>query len=208
MRKIILLGDSIRLIGYGKPVAERLSGDFEVWQPTENCRYAKYTLRGLWEWKKELVGADIIHWNNGLWDICDIFGDGMFTPIDQYVAEMTRLARLLQQRARVVIFATTTPVRPDNPYNDNAMIKAANDALVPKLREMGIVINDLYSPLSQDLLRYIGNDKIHLSEDGISLCTERVETAIRTAAELLDTADAAECPMQGRATASDQSAPV
>ena len=183
MKKVVLLGDSIRLIGYGKTVAEHLSPEFEVWQPTENCRYAKYTLRGLWEWKKELAGADIIHWNNGLWDICDIFGDGMFTPIDQYVAEMTRLARLLLQRARVVIFATTTPVRPGHPYNDNAMINLANETLVPRLREMGIVINDLHTPISEDIMRYIGNDMIHLSEEGVALCAERVEGAIRAAAE-------------------------
>ena len=117
MQKVVLLGDSIRLIGYGSPVEKALSDVFEVWQPEHNCRFAKYTLRGLWEWQKELADADVIHWNNGLWDVCDLFGDGSFTPIEQYVEEMVRLAKLLLQRAPAVIFATTTPVRPENPYN-------------------------------------------------------------------------------------------
>jgi hypothetical protein len=183
MKKVVLLGDSIRLIGYGTPVAERLSSEFEIWQPEDNCRFAQYTLRGLWEWKDSIKGADIIHWNNGLWDVCEIFGDGSFTPIDEYVDTMVRIARLLKERAGKVIFATTTPVRPDNPHNKNEVIAAYNEALVPKLLEMGIAINDLYTPLVSDLYKYISEDKIHLSDDGIALCTDMVEAVIRREAE-------------------------
>ena len=38
--KVTLLGDSIRLIGYGTRVPELLGDDFEVYQPEENCRYS------------------------------------------------------------------------------------------------------------------------------------------------------------------------
>ena len=183
MKKVVLLGDSIRLIGYGKSVAERLSDEFEVWQPDDNCRFARYTLRGLWEWKDDIRGADIIHWNNGLWDTCSIFGDGEFTPIDEYVSTMLRLGRLLKERAHTVIFATTTPVKPENKHNTNEIIEAYNNALVPKLREIGIVINDLYTPISQDVYKYICEDMIHLSDDGISLAAEMVEAVIRKEAE-------------------------
>lgn len=185
MKKVILLGDSIRLIGYGNAVAERLSDEFEVWQPNDNCRFAQYTLRGLWEWKEDIAGADIIHWNNGLWDICEIFGDGQFTPIDEYVKTMLRLARLLKQRASTVIFATTTPVRTENLYNKNEVIAAYNDAIVPKLKEMGIVINDLYTPLFKDTYKYICDDNIHLSGDGIKLAADMVESIIRNEAKKL-----------------------
>ena len=184
--KIVLLGDSIRMIGYGQPVAQRLSGKFEIWQPVENCRFAKHTLRGLWDWQKNLVGADIIHWNNGLWDICELYGDGPFTPLEEYVNSMLRLAKLLKQRARTVIFATTTPVREDNPHNRNAMIEVYNKALVPKLMELGVVINDLYTPLADDVQRYISDDKIHLSKEGIALATDAVETIILREAQRLD----------------------
>ena len=192
MKKVVLIGDSIRLIGYGKPVAERLSDSFEVWQPDDNCRFAQYTLRGLWEWKDGIRGADIIHWNNGLWDVCEIFGDGEFTPIDEYVSTMLRVARLFKERASTVIFATTTPVRPENTHNKNEVIEAYNAALVPKLREMGIIINDLYTPLAADLYKYIGNDTIHLSEDGIALCADMVTEVIRREADKLADTDRAE----------------
>ena len=171
------------MIGYGTPVAERLKDEFTVWQPDDNCRFAKYTLRGLWDWQEGIEGADIIHWNNGLWDVCELFGDGEFTPIDEYVDIMLRLARLLKERATTVIFATTTPVRPENLHNKNETIKAYNEALVPKLVEMGIVINDLYTPLSEDVYKYISDDLIHLSEDGITLAADKVEAIIRREAE-------------------------
>ena len=189
MKKVVLIGDSIRQIGYGAPVAKRLSDEFEVWQPDDNCRFAKYTLRGLWDWQEGIRGADIIHWNNGLWDVCSLFGDGEFTPVEEYVQIMLRLARLFLQRARVVIFATTTPVRPENPHNKNETIKAYNEALIPKLRELGVVINDLYTPLAEDVYRFISDDLIHLSDEGISLAAGLVESVIRTEAEKLSDAE-------------------
>lgn len=185
MKKVVLIGDSIRMIGYGKPVAERLCPELEVWQPDDNCRFASYTLRGMWDWQENMRGADIIHWNNGLWDVCQLFGDGAFTPIDEYVSTMLRIARILKERAKTVIFATTTPVRPENSHNKNEVIEAYNAALVPKLLEMGVVINDLYTPISEDVYKYICEDTIHLSEDGIALAADMVEAAIRKEAEKL-----------------------
>ena len=183
MKKIALIGDSIRMIGYGAPVAERLAPEMEVWQPDDNCRFAQYTLRGLWDWQDGIRGADVIHWNNGLWDICQLFGDGPFTPMDEYIDTMLRIARLLKERARTVIFATTTPVRPENLHNSNEVIEAYNAALVPRLIEMGVVINDLYTPIASDVYKYICEDTIHLSKDGIELCADMVEAVIRREAE-------------------------
>ena len=185
------------MIGYGTPVADRLKDEFEVWQPDDNCRFAKYTLRGLWDWQDGIRGADIIHWNNGLWDVCALFGDGEFTPVDEYVDIMLRLAKLFKERARTVIFATTTPVRPENQHNKNETIKAYNDALVPRLAEMGIVINDLYTPLAEDVYKYICDDLIHLSEDGIRVAADKVENIIRAEAEKLGDGEQTELNAHG-----------
>ena len=84
--KVALLGDSIRLLGYGTLVPALLGEEFEVFQPEDNCRYSKYTLRGLFDWKADLEGCQIVHWNNGLWDLCDLLGDGkLFTEEDEYI---------------------------------------------------------------------------------------------------------------------------
>ena len=192
------------MIGYGKPVAARLADEYEVWQPAENCRYAQHTLRGLWDWQESIKGADIIHWNNGLWDLCNLFDDGPFTPIDSYVAQMVRLGELLKQRAQTVIFATTTPVRRDNLRSNNEIIAEYNAAVVPKLREIGIVINDLYTPLVADVDKYISDDKIHLSAEGAALATDIVEEVIRREAGKLEGSN----NMSSSAKIGDDGAPV
>ena len=70
MKKVVLLGDSIRMMGYGSHVAGCLGEGYTVWQPEDNCRWAQYTLRMLFEYKNELKDADVIHFNVGHWDLC------------------------------------------------------------------------------------------------------------------------------------------
>lgn len=187
MVKISLLGDSIRQIGYGNKVCELLGDDFEVFQPNDNCRFAKYTLRGLYDWRESMKGSRIVHWNNGLWDICDLFGDGPFSTESEYIENMTRIADILLSRHDIVIFATTTPVTSRNIYNKNTVIKRYNDIIVPILREKGVIINDLYTPVAADIDKYIRkDDNIHLTDAAIEMCAAQVADVIRKAAAQLD----------------------
>lgn len=179
MIKVTLLGDSIRLMGYGTKVPEMLGEDYEVFQSEDNCRFAQYTLRCLFDWADAIEGSDIIHWNNGLWDVCDLFGEGTFTPIDEYVKLMCRIADILLSRAKKVIFATTTPVTEDNPHNSNEDIIAFNKALVPLLEAKGVIINDLHGLVYPNIDTYIRkDDKIHLTDVGIDVCAEQVTAII------------------------------
>ena len=184
MTKVSFIGDSIRM-QYAPVVTERLGAEYEVFAPAENCRFAKYTLRGMWDWKSGMAGSRIVHWNNGLWDICDLYGDGLFTSVDEYVANMLRIADILLSRHEVVIFATTTPVRKENPHNKTEWIEEYNAALVPKLKEKGIIINDLFSLVAANIPRYVADDLIHLSKEGIELCANAVEKAVRDAEKRL-----------------------
>lgn len=188
MIKVTLLGDSIRLIGYGKRTAELLGDGFEVYQPSDNCRFAKYTLRGMYDWKNDMEGSRIVHWNNGLWDVCDIFGDGKrFTSVEEYTENMLRIADILLSRHDKVIFATTTPVTERNPHNQNSVIEEYNNVIVPLLKEKGVIINDLYATVSKDIDRYIrSDDNIHLTDDGIEVCAAQVCDIIKKTAETLD----------------------
>lgn len=181
--KVTLLGDSIRQIGYGMLVPELLKNEFEIWQPEDNCRFVKYTLRGMWDWEESMKGSSIIHWNNGLWDVCSLFGDGHFTPVEEYVENMCRVAKILLDRHDKVIFATTTPVTEQNPHNKNDDIIAYNAAVVPTLRELGVIINDLHSLIYPDIDAYIRkDDNIHLTDEGIKVCAEQVARVIRETA--------------------------
>lgn len=180
--KVTLLGDSIRQ-QYGPRVQEILGDEFEIWAPEENCRFAKYTLRGLFDWALNMEGSEIVHWNNGLWDLCDLYGDGTFTSEDEYVENILRIADILKKRHGVVIFATTTPVRSTNVFNKNADADRFNQRIVPLLKERGVIINDLNALLRSNPDRYICDDTIHLSEEAIGICASQVADCIKEAAK-------------------------
>ena len=182
MKKVSLLGDSMRLIGYGLKVPALLADVAEVWQPDDNCRYSKYTLHGVQSpWAGGLAGSDVIHWNNGVWDGCD-WGDGVFAPLDEYVTTMLRIAAVLQKQAKTVIFATTMPVAEGYLYSTNERIAAYNEAIVPILREKGILINDLHALVAPHIDTFIRtDDHIHLTEAGIDACAAQVSDMIRSA---------------------------
>lgn len=182
MKKVVLLGDSIRLIGYGPKIPELLGSDYQVWQSEDNCRFVKYTLRCLFDWREDIKDADIIHWNNGLWDTSTgLFDDGdkPFTSQEEYVENMLRVASELLKITPNVIFATTTPVHPEYPYNSNEVIKRYNAAIVPKLQAMGIRINDLHSIVASDIPNHICEDQIHLSAKGAEACAQQVAAYIK-----------------------------
>jgi lysophospholipase L1-like esterase len=178
MKKVTLLGDSIRL-NYENRVIELLGDDYSVFRFDDNCRFAQYTLRALFEYDQFIRGSDVIHWNAGHWDLCDLFGDGPFTPEEQYVATIKRIGGLLLKITPNVIFATTTPVRPENIYNSDKTIRRFNELAVGALSPMGIKINDLYATVSKDIGANICDDLIHLTPAGIELCAAQVADAIK-----------------------------
>ncbi len=186
MTKVTLLGDSIRE-NYAPKTIKLLGDDFEVFHPNENCRFSKYTLRGIFDfWANDMEGSDIVHWNNGHWDTCNLFGDGHFTPEDEYVRNMLRIADHLQKNYKKVIFATITPVRDTNIHHKTADSIKFNNLIVPELEKRGIIINDLFSVVIKDVEKYIReDDNIHLTEAGKEVCAEQVAKVIKEVAKTL-----------------------
>ena len=178
MKKIILLGDSIRL-SYGNRVTELLGEGYTVWQPEDNCRFAAYTLRMLFDYKAQLEGADIIHFNCGLWDMCDLFDDGPFTPLEVYVEQMVRIAKILKTYAPVVIFAATTPPSPKMWGHDLDRIRAYNAAAMAALEPLDILFDDLFTPVAEDIDRMISEDYLHASPYGVEILANRVADCIK-----------------------------
>ena len=139
MKNLLLLGDSIRK-GYDSFVKEKLEGRMNVHFSEDNGRFAQYTLRTLHDWKAQLSlpEIDVVHWNNGLWDVLHMnsnpcgkdgeaegetispenipsefqFDKDPLTPPEMYRCMLgrvlTRIRQLFPQAE--VIFATTTPV--------------------------------------------------------------------------------------------------
>ena len=168
MKKIALIGDSIRM-GYDKYVKEALLGTCEVFYPDENCRFAEYVLRYAHEWKangKWGDDVDLVHWNAGLWDALELFGDEPLTSLAYYseaIARIDKRLRLLFPRAKIV-FATSTSVKEKTAdsyfVRHNSIIEKYNAAALEALAGTDTVINDLY-PLSTQLPDECRSDWVH-----------------------------------------------
>jgi len=173
MKKIFLIGDSIRM-GYDKYVKSALENVAEVYYPAENGRFAEYVLRYVQGWKKELElsdDVDLVHWNAGLWDILELYGDEPLTTADYYGNAVLRIHKRLRMffpKAKIV-FATTTAVIEEkcseNFKRRNSVIEKYNDIAKKALSETDAVINDLYS-ITKDCDSACHSDGVHFATPG------------------------------------------
>lgn len=182
MKTVLLLGDSIRQ-HYQKQVVRMLL-EFNVHMPSENGRFAAYTLNFLRFWLADCSYPDIVYWNNGLWDTTILYPeDGCFTPLNAY------LETILRATGATVIFATTTPTHPncarsDIPalsHHNNADIVRYNIAAQALMERESVAVNDLYSVVNTYLIDYISADNIHPSDVGKDMLAQAVAAAIRLA---------------------------
>ena len=186
MKNIFLIGDSIRFgapgsPGYGVYVKEKLEGRAKVYAPEENCRFAQYTLRYLHEWasKVDKEKIDVVHWNNGLWDVLRLFGDEPLTEIETYGIMLKRVykrIKFLFPNAKV-IFALSTAVIEEwgNPdfFRYNREIEQYNNKACEVMTELGVEVNDLYS-LSAGFDNSLHSDWVHFGEEGSKILADKV----------------------------------
>ncbi len=194
MKNVLLIGDSIRFgatsnpeyktadsPGYGVYVAELLKGKANVYAPDDNCRFAQYTLRYLYDWAKDIEceKIDVVHWNNGLWDALRINGDEPLTPVDVYELMLGRVCKMIKKifpNAKI-IFALSTAVveewaRPDF-MRFNSDIEKYNEAAKRVLEKMGVTINDLYT-VSAAFDNSLHADFVHFNEEGSKILADAV----------------------------------
>ena len=189
MKKILLIGDSISM-GYRNFVALAFKNTAKVYFPEENCRFATYVLRNLWDWKNVFEcgdNVDVIHWNAGLWDGL-VMPDGKpLVSIERYCEDIERICvtmKILFPNAKM-IFATSTPVQEDlfqtkyqyyRRYNrDTERYNAAACEIV--LRHGG-AINDLYS-LMKDVPKSYYSDQTHFyTKEATQMISDQVIRSI------------------------------
>ena len=194
MKNVLLIGDSIRYgatsnpeyntgnsPGYGVYVEKMLKGKANVYAPDDNCRFAQYTLRYLYDWAKSLdcEKIDVVHWNNGLWDVIRVNGDEPLTPIDVYERMLGRVYDMIKKlfpNAKI-IFALSTAVieewaRPDF-MRYNSDIEKYNEAAKKVLLQKGAIINDLYS-VSAKFDKSLHSDWVHFNEQGSEILARAV----------------------------------
>ena len=173
MKKILLLGDSIRL-NYAPFVYRKLSEKALIVWPEDNCRFAKYTLHELPGWLKTLGTPDIVHWNNGLWDLHHFNGAEPLTPLAEYVRDLEKVAGILKETGAQIIFATCTTASPANSEWDNAQVAEYNAAAMRLMERLNIPVNHLYPLTNGKEEEMISKDLIHLSPAGIKTVGQKV----------------------------------
>lgn len=186
MKNVWLFGDSIRL-NYQHVVQRELNGACSVFCPAENGKFAKYTLCMLSQWSADFPKPDVIQWNNGIWDAFRFHpAKGPLTSVEDYCRDTLLITDALAATGAKLIFATTTPTRApivsrgkEEVWREDVI--GLNEAVVPLLRERGVLINDLYSTVCRDEAKFICEDGIHLTEDGMEVTGRQTAGMIRAA---------------------------
>ncbi len=193
---IFLLGDFVRFTsnrhcGYGLFAAEQLQDDCGVYMPPEDCGSAEMTLRNLYHWSRMFTSSchrhdvDIVHWNNGLWDMERIMGDEPITPIEVYQQYLVRIYWRIREifPNAVVVFATTTPVFEIDQGRTfrhlNRDVEAYNRAALEVLEPLGAVIDDLHAAAKDFDGRTMYSSATHLSPKGAMTLAKSVAACIR-----------------------------
>ena len=189
MKKVFLLGDSIRL-DYCDFVKDMLKDEAEVCYSPDNGRFTDYTYVSLPGWKT-LAGdpneVSVVHWNNGHWDCAhwDHVEEPLYT-VEEYARRLRRVYDRIRRcfpNARV-IFATTTGVcearvsEMANPRS-TAEIAEYNRAAKAVMAELNVPVNDLAAVAARFPDTYFRDGLVHYGEEGSRLLAQAVADRIR-----------------------------
>ena len=194
MKKIILIGDSIRQ-GYDKYVKMAFEGVAEVYYPDTNCRFTANILRHIVDWKEEMKcgdDVDVVHWNAGVWDNLILMDGRNHTEIEVYRANVERICQFIKMLFPNAknIFATSTPVDEElfrvkfeskNIMRLNSDTEIYNQTAIDIVREHGGDINDLYGLLKDRQSEYHSDQTHFYTKEGTRVITNQVIECIENA---------------------------
>lgn len=171
MKKVVLIGDSIRM-GYCKYVKAALEGVAEVYYSNENGRFAANVLRFAHAWKEEggwPDDVDLVHWNAGLWDVIHLFGDEAISTPEYYANVIPRVdkrLRMLFPKAKMVFATSTSVIENFTGYasRTNEEIEQYNAIALKALAETDTIVNDLYA-VSRAVDPSVHSDNVHYNTD-------------------------------------------
>ena len=154
-----------------------------MYDAEDNGRFAAYTLWQANQMFKNFGKFDVVHWNNGYWDMnIEPPMQTAMHPVEEYVHFLKRIIGECRQNGAKIIFATTTPIlepgvaadntgtEADSIHYNNAWVELYNDAAKKLMAEEGITVNDLYALCKEDKNYYKCEDMLHLTEEGYRKC--------------------------------------
>jgi lysophospholipase L1-like esterase len=185
MKRVILIGDSIRL-HYQPLVAAALTEQAEVWGPVENGGTSANVLGHLREWA---LGRrpDAVHLNCGLHDLrYDDDATEPQVPLAEYASNLGQVFAQLAALPCPIVWATTTPInqtrhqasRGSRRYE--ADVDRDNRVASTIAGERGVTINDLNLAVTEaGTDRLLKQDGVHFTEEGYEFLAGRVVERLR-----------------------------
>ena len=186
MKKLVLIGDSIRL-HYQPLVMRELATEALVWGPAENCRTSADILANAKEWILD-HSPDIVHINCGMHDLR--IDPGVSTrqvSIEDYAANLDEIFALIGGGGqRTLIWATLTPLnerrhqrsRPSRRYESDVALY--NETALNLARKHGATINDLHRSVAEaGSDRLLSSDGVHFTEEGYGFLATAVASTAR-----------------------------
>ena len=191
MKKVVLCGDSI-CEWYSQYVAKELEGVCEViYSNEQNGRFASFSLSKLNGLLAEAGGkVDLVHFNNGYWDMTSLINGEMMHPIPEYLHFLKRIIDLSRFAGAKVAFATTTPLIDAVEAEDNTgtgvTISARNEVVIEYnnaakalMKTEGVAVNDLYEFCIKHPTCYKCEDLLHHSHEGNLACAKVIADFIK-----------------------------
>jgi acyl-CoA thioesterase-1 len=179
--KVLIIGDSIS-IGYTPRVRKLLDGKANVHRPKTNCRWSAFGNENVLEWIGE-EKWDLIHFNFGLWDWYGWKQENKATP-ESYAKNLEGIVQKLKPSGAKLVFAVTTPpcIGPEKKVEFIVTKEWAgqfNRAALAVMKKYGVVINDLYSAIGKDRVKYQrGKNDVHYNDPGCDLLAGHVAMVI------------------------------
>lgn len=186
---VLLIGDSIS-IGYMLDVRKQLAGEANVFRPATNCGPTTRGVEQLESWLGDRKW-DVIHFNHGLHDLkylgpkgqnlADPKAEGSHqqVPIDEYKANLKKIATRLKKTGAKVIWCETTPVPKGAAGRVVGDSKRYNQAAAQVMAEVGgIGVDPLYEFALQHAEQREAN--VHYTPAGSAMLAEQVSNSIRT----------------------------
>lgn len=193
MRRVLLIGDSIRL-SYQNEVRARLADVAFVSGPNDNGQHTVNLLLNLWSWVITQA-PDVVHLNAGLWDSRRLVRGGSenVVPLEQYETNVRRILTHVRTHlpAARVIWATTTPVIESQALAFHARsglagrcgsdIARYNAAATRVAASLDVPVNDLHAVvIAAGPERLLQNDGTHFNDAGVAILADTVAAAVRS----------------------------
>jgi isoamyl acetate esterase len=186
MKKLVLIGDSIRL-HYQPLVMQELATEALVCGPVENCRTSADILANAKEWILD-HSPDIVHINCGMHDLrIDPGISSCQVSIEDYASNLDEIFALISRSGqRTLIWATLTPLnerrhqsfRPSQRYESDVALY--NETALNLARKHGAEINDLHRSVAEaGTDRLLSADGVHFTDEGYGFLAAAVASAAR-----------------------------